>query len=317
MSDEFQGAGAGIEGGGDQGAGGASPAPQSHSGASESGSHSAGAHGTDSAPDWRSTYLEGLDDGLKDRASKYLERRKGHNDVLRSALEADGKISELSESLKGRIKLPTGQNDDPADIAAFRKALGVPEAADAYQVWEPEGSKWDDVQRAGIAEFLSDAHAANLSQKQVDVALQALSRANALGVQQWQHGAQEAARQTKDALRKEYGREFTANVVLANREMMKIFGDDSEAVANIRLSDGRYLGDHLGFVKGMVALAKQNSDAGVLDIGDGRPSPSRDGRLDELYALQTSDYKKYKSKAVQDEILQLETAKQNQGRGRR
>jgi hypothetical protein len=257
MSEEFQDGG-GFEGG-DAG-GSATSHVETHTGspgaAAPSRSEAAPrspSPDTVATPDWRTSYLDGLDDGLKDRASKYLERRKGHNDVLKSALEGESKISELSNEIKSRIKIPTGKDDKPEDIEAFRKAIGVPEAADAYQVWAPEGSQWDD-QRAGIKEFLADAHGVHLSQKQVDVCLQALARTNAQTMQQWERSAKETVARTQAALKKEHGREFQANRTLAFREMENLFGTQAQTVADIRLADGSFLGDNVDFARGMIAL---------------------------------------------------------------
>jgi hypothetical protein len=86
--------------------------------------------------------------------------------------------------------------------------------------------------------------------------------------------------------------------------------DDAQAVANIRLGDGRYLGDHEAFVRGMVALGKASGDAGMLDFGDSAGT-SRSGRLEEIYAMQTEDPKRYRSKEIQDELFRLEASKQN------
>jgi hypothetical protein len=313
MGDEFEG-GAGFEGGGDQGhSSGAGHAPAGQGRDAGAISHGAGHGSADSgASDWRSSFMDGLDEGLRDRGTKYLERRKSAADVLKSALATDGKISELSEGMKGRIKIP-GESDSPEDIAAFRKSWGVPDAADAYEIWSPEGQAWDDSQKAGIEEFLADAHGAHLSQKQVDVCLQALARANALTMQDFGRRGQAVATQTEAALREVWGREYQANRTLADREMVRVFGEHAPEIANLKLQDGSFLGDNRWFALGMSALAKAGADHGMLENGDGGVTPSRDQRLDEIYEMQTKDPKKYRSRAIQDELIRLESSKLNRG----
>src|SRR5262249_12474148 len=137
---------------------------------------------------------------------------------------------------------------------------------------------------------------------------------NVAAMQDMQQRQQQAAKKTAETLRAEYGREYVANVELANREAQTIWGDESRDVMNIRLADGSFLGDSEWFVRGMVNLARQNGDHGMIERGDGRATIPRDTRLDELCGLQRTNPKQYKSKAVQDEIYQLESARQSQGK---
>jgi hypothetical protein len=175
-----------------------------------------------------------------------------------------------------------GEDDGPKDI-------GVPHDADGYTVPEIEGHTWDDRQRGEIGDFLQDAHAAGFTQAQIDLALSALARSNlklaeASSSSSSSDGrAQETAKTTEEALRKQWGRSYRQNRTLANQEAMAIWGDHAPDVANIRLADGSFLGDNRWFVDGLHKLVGRQ--AGPAE------NQSSEDRLNYLYSLQTKNTK--------------------------
>ena len=86
----------------------------------------------------RSKLINGLPKEAHERAGKYLKTRSSITDLFKAGLGADSKISELTAAQKGMIKVP-GKDAKPEEVAAYRKAMGVPEAPDKYAVYRPEG----------------------------------------------------------------------------------------------------------------------------------------------------------------------------------
>lgn len=291
---EGQAAAAGAASGGDKGKGG---------------DQAAAAQGKPDlglSAEMKAMLLDGLDGDAKAKAEKWLGTRSSVRDIFKSAYSADSKISEISE---GRIKVPTGKDDDPKDVAAFRKALGVPEAADKYAVWQPDGApEMNEADKEMWDEALKDFHGANMGQRQVDAVAKAFARATAAAEKAMTQRAAAAAEKAQEDLRVEYGRDYKPNIELANRwlgEQLKDFGADAKGILNKRFDDGTALGEHPDFVKWIVSMAKQDSDAGAFVQGVSTEGVNIDKRIDELSSLQTKDPKKYGSREVQDELQRL------------
>jgi hypothetical protein len=118
---------------------------------------------------WRDTIYDALPEAEKTPKTKdWLARRGGLSDVIRSGIHADATISKLTAE---RVKVPTGQNDDPKDVEAFRKAVGVPEKADAYQVQPPKeynNGQWTDFDKDLIPEIQKVAFDTNMNHRTGD-----------------------------------------------------------------------------------------------------------------------------------------------------
>jgi hypothetical protein len=222
-------------------------------------------------------------------------------ELLRSVLAGDAKISEVTAQLKDRVKLPTGKKDDPKDVAAFDKAWGVPEKPEGYKVWAPDGFEYTDMHKGLIAEAVKDFHKAHFNQAQVDIALQALDRAERMAEKTLGDESKARKQATDDALVVEYGsrQTYEANRELANRYLQQTFGPyfkDAEGnstlksgMLDLQLADGSYLGDHQGFVQGIIALAKQASDDGLPIAGEPTEGVDIDKRISEITSIAHSD----------------------------
>lgn len=250
--------------------------------------------------------------GLGNTAGTAVEARL---DEIYSLQRADPKTyrsSEIQDELRRleaeRLGVP--QAADPAQSETGNRPDGVPETADDYAIPEIEGHTWDDTQKADIGEFFEAAHAAGMSQQQVDAALTALAEANAKSMAAFNDQARSTARVTEAALRQELGNAFVENRERANIEARRIWGEAAPDVMNVRLADGSYLGDNLGFVRGLIGLTKTGATSSARGVQDAASTPtagpSLNAQLDGLYNLKTTNYKLYKSPETQATIMRLE-----------
>lgn len=314
-------AGAGAAGAaGDAGAAAAAKGAEGAPVAGDQGAEAKGAEG-DAAKAVADAFDFGLTDDRKaallkqagidvDKGTKYLKSRSSITDLLKAAFSADSKIAEISA---GRVKVPTGKDDDPKDVAAYNKAVGRPNDPSGYAVWKPDGApEMSDADKEMWGEALKDLHAAGVGQKGVDAVAKAYYRLTQTAGTAAVQRAQQAAEKAQEDLRVEYGRDYKSNVALANRFLAENATGlrDSEG-ANIldkRFSDGTALGEHPGFVKWIVGLAKAASDDGPLILGeqqDGAKSASE--RLNDLIALRnTAEGRiKYQQPETQAEVQRL------------
>ena len=257
---------------------------------------------------WKDLLLSGLPEDQRTivAKSKRLDRASSPIDLVRTIVAQDSRIGELSN----RVKLPTGKDDDAKEVAAFRKAFGIPEAADKYALPKTaDGKEMTEAERSAWEQFLPDLHAANISQRQLD----AIAKVDAIRTQQAMKARQEAVAKAAEAaqedLRVEWGRDYKANINLANRflsEHMKGFVKDGEgAILDKRFSDGTALGEHPAFVKMVVALAKQMSDDGALELGETTEGFDPETKLAEMMKVRTTDRAKYNSPAFQAELMKI------------
>lgn len=158
-------------------------------------------------------WTDKLPDSLAD-AKPTLANYDSFEKVVKSLL--DNKRAATAKT-DGMVRLP-GPDAKPEDVAAFRKALGVPDVPDAYGLKAPEGLppgvEWSDDLAKGFAE---QAHKAGLA---APAAQQLAEWYVAQQTAQAQAQEQEVATMRADAekdLRSTFGKDYDAKIALAAR----------------------------------------------------------------------------------------------------
>lgn len=240
---------------------------------------------------------------------KALERFATPSDYHRSFTEAQNTIRRKQE---GVIKLP-GEKATDEEKAAFRTALGIPEAPDKYEikVKPPEGLEIGDADKAFLSKVTQKLHAtggfaatpevANLAHELYFEAMQEqAAQMAAAAVQKKNEG--------KATLQKLYGQNFALELKHAEQALVA-FGPRDPAKARAMLdrqfADGTTLGDDPEIVQMLVRASRAThedpllldtlssglpSDAGAIqekinDIMKLKGTPAYDSKADELRAL--------------------------------
>ena len=225
---------------------------------------------TSPAPSWRDSLPEDL------KGDPSLQSFKDIPALAKSFIETKRMVG-----AKQGLAIPN-EKSTPEDVAAFHKALGVPEAADKYQVKRPDVALdlgWD---ATAEGEFLATAHKAGLNQKQVQAAIDWYG--------QWERAKLEKARGEANAtsarLRTEWGPDYDAKVGRANRVISEYGGPE---LADAFGTPGHVLnaaGRHPVFVKFVAALGDALVEHGAI-TGEGLHEVSPDeamGQINELNA---------------------------------
>lgn len=201
---------------------------------------------------FRDGWLDSLPDDLKEHRGNF-EKYKTLPDLLKGYQHASQALG------KKGIIIPTDKST-PEEIAAYRKAMGIPETADKYDLKPehiPDGLTWDDNLGKQFAE-IAHKHGVPAS------AMKALSQHFAT----WQEGTIKAlvadgnarAESIKAELTKEWGDKAPANFAKATAVAQKI-GIDPKNVrdphfvrALVRfselVSEGRFVqGDHASSIR--------------------------------------------------------------------
>lgn len=248
--------------------------------------------------DWRARVA-----GDDEKLQKLTKRYSTPTDMARALQAAQAKISE------GVVVVPTEKSSE-AERASFRKAVGVPEEPDKYEMKLPDGAPpLTDVDKEAFKIFAKMAHTADYTQKQMNVAVEALQEFQKIGREEMERQAMVKREATENELVAEWGpREYRARVNLINR----MFDGHADVRDFMRapMADGTALGAHKPFVKFMDDVARKLSSEGALI--DGEPAENVDvgARKRELMDLMHKDPKRYASKSVQDELMMLTRATQ-------
>lgn len=267
--------------------------------------------------DWRAKEVArlGLTGDAFKKAEEIAKRASTPAELLRRVMSADSKITEVSEALKTRVKLPTGKKDDPKDIEAFNKAWGVPDAADKYAMVDPpeELGERSDLDKELLGEALKDFHGAHYNQKQVDAALKAFDRAQTVVARQMQENAVKADDAAEEELRSSFLKDYKPTVELTNRYLSEILGPympdaaERKSFLDMRLQDGTRIGNHVPFVKAMAALARDAYDDGTMVGGETTDGVDIDKRINDITSKAHSDKPEDKREyeRLQPELLKL------------
>ena len=196
----------------------------------------------------------------QDQQQQNQQQNQQHNDppappewlsTLPDELKADDRLKSIPDvgTLAGRfakaIELP-GDDAKPeerdAALDALANKLGRPETVEGYKVAEVKDRPYTDADKALQAAFLPVAHAARLTQSQVD----AVVKFNNELVEKTIAAQTKAYADTESALRTKLGDQFDAKLELGNRAVAAVLtkaGIKVDDFRQIQLSNGSYWGD--------------------------------------------------------------------------
>lgn len=160
------------------------------------------------APDWADR-LEGPDfDAHRATLAKF--GGKSVHDLAKSY----GELQQLmGKRQDGLVKLP-GEGATPEEIAAYRKAVGVPESPDGYALELPEGMELrEDV----LANLRGKAHELGITPAQLSALVQFQAETEQTELARWQAEHEDATNKAREDLRREWGPRFETKLHDAKR----------------------------------------------------------------------------------------------------
>jgi hypothetical protein len=172
---------------------------------------------------------------------------------------------------KAHALVPINEKSTPEEVAAWRKAMGVPETADGYQLKPealPDGISFDENAAKRAAALAHKHHIPAAAMKELmafDIERQSQMHAAAMtmAVKELEAG--------KEALKRSFGESYDGNIALAQRAVATVGGK----------ADSRGFSDP-EVVKVVVSLAKKLSDD-TLVAGDSLgPSSSKSRAKDVM-----------------------------------
>ena len=227
----------------------------------------------DPTPKPAESWRDGItDDGLKNFAKNY----NSIEDVVKSTFQ-------FRQKLSNAISIP-GKDATEDDIKAFRTKLGVPDTADGYTYKKPEGIP--DEAFEGLDESMK-ALKASLHKEGATPQVASAVFDNFFGMIKGAYDREQAALETnikngEIALRKEWGKDFDANMEYAKRGFTQ-FGDEAfEQLINSTKVGGVELANHPVFSKVFSSVGRKMGEGGLQTIiGEGERQ-STEQKMDEL-----------------------------------
>jgi len=252
--------------------------------------------------DWRARLANG-DQRLARRLDRFAEPRA----VVDSLLAAENRLRGAAD------RRPPAE--DPADLAAWRAANGVPDAPDAYDVALPDGVVLGEVDQPLVDGFLASAHEANMSNAQVSQALDWYFR------QQDEIAAAQSRRdetthqETVEELQGVWGQDFRARVNRLHAFLDEAPEGVKENLIGARMADGSLFGDCAPALLWLEQLAAAASPAATLvpaGGGGGQALADEIASIERRMAEDRTGY--FKDEAMQARYRDLLAAREKRSR---
>lgn len=168
---------------------------------------------------------------------------------------------------ESQVRVP-GKNASPEEIAAYHKAIGIPEKPEDYEFPDlPEGLELTDQIKEARAAWGKRFQSLNIP-KEAAKELSRLANEDAIRDLTAQKAADKAFAESQEAaLRNEWkGEEYERNKTLANRafeELANRTGLKIEDLARIETKDGRFLMDRAEMVRMFAAIGREMAEGSI------------------------------------------------------
>lgn len=205
---------------------------------------------TTASDDWTAD----LPDDLKETGKRFTSKA----DAVRAIIDFRKRDSQ--------IRVP-GKDAKPEDIAAYHKAIGVPDKAEAYEFHDVQGVEVTDAMKAERAEWGKRFQSLGINKDAAKKLSQFVTEDN----QRLQAAVVEAdkkfAQDQEAALRNEWkGDEFDRNKTLANNAFRQIaakVGVNVDDMLKVETKDGRFLLDRADMLRVFAAIGREMSEGSL------------------------------------------------------
>ena len=195
---------------------------------------------------WKAQLKEGL------RDNEAFDQFSSVTDLGKSYLE----LQEKAKGAEGAVKIP-GEKSTDQEKAEFFKKIGRPDSPDEYELKDPELPEGLEINKEFKKGYQNTVHMLNLTKDQAEklydwyhiILLDTLDELTKL--------SEEELKTAEEGIRKEYGKNYNANVKLAHEAILQFGGDDLFDLFEKVKVGGRKLGSLPGMVRTFVNIGKK------------------------------------------------------------
>ena len=225
--------------------------------------------------DWR-TKLAGDDKSYL----KTLERFADPAAYAKHARELQAKLS------SGKVANPPPAADaPPEEIATWRKENGLPEAPTGYleKLALPNGLVLGEADKPIVGRFAERAHALNMPPEQFNGMVSQYYEMLDAQTAQVQESDHKHKIEAQDALNKEWGPEFRANINSVQSLLSQAPDDVKDRLFAGRTADGRIIGNDPSVLRWLAGLAREINPMGsLMPAGTSDVMKSGENRITEI-----------------------------------
>lgn len=250
--------------------------------------------------DWRVRMADG-DEAFLKQLRRYASEKnfgKAHKDA----------IKELRTKRAG-VSLPDNASEE--EVAEYRKAAGIPETPDGYQITLPNAEQASDADKEVLSAILETAHKTNTPPANLKaIADIYFAKQQEFAARQAEEAKRSAA-ETIRTLRSEWSREWDLNMRVMDDTLDQYTGNRGGELASLRLANGQPLATHELFARFVVNAGRELAPAAVLEYGgSGSGGKPIEEQIEEGLAVMNTDPNKYFSDAHQKKMAALYEAQE-------
>ena len=204
----------------------------------------------EAGPQNSGAWFDGLPSDLKN--DPYVKKFSSPEEMVKSAISAQTLIGR-----KGVI--PPKEGDPPEAFSEWRKAIGVPDKADAYDA-------------SVLGDSFSESERDVLRQRALDAGMPESSwRGFAEGLAETRTARRAELSQAAEArmgeLKKKWGAAYESKMALAESAGADLFGESFEAIASRELADGTKLSTDPSFIVALASIGEAVGEGGTVVPG--------------------------------------------------
>jgi PAS domain-containing protein len=229
-----------------------------------------------------------------------LEHAKRFNS-LTDLVKGNVELRSERDKLKSTAIIKPGKDAKPEEVAAYRKAMGIPEAPEGYKFPDPpEGQQLSDEAKASRSAWAKTFHDHGVPATVAEALIGAFA-AEAQQVQEREIAADKRYADEQQAkLDAKWGPDKDKNNEYANRGAAKLFGANLDAVRNLQDKSGRFVLDNALFKEALAVLGREMQES---TLGDVLSDTERKSLDDEIASVR---------KQIEEAQNNRDTAKANQ-----
>lgn len=269
----------------------------------------------DPAPEPKSTWPENWRDQLAggDDKLKGLLKRYTSPDAFAKAFKELRTAYDSRKPAKAEAEeLPENPTDE--QLAAYRKAKGVPEKPEDYEFEVQEGRELGDAEYEIFMDFAKHMHERNMPADVVKKVSSWFLDYREIAMQKAADMARAHRVETEELLRTEWGADYRANVNMMSNVLREHLGSQAPELLSKQFFDGSLLGDNELFIRLIADLSRKvgGSSAELYTTDVATSGQSLEARRSELMAMMTNAdpnvRKKYWAADTQAELQRIQTA---------
>ncbi len=222
----------------------------------------------------------------RQRLSAKDEKALAQLERFASPLAVFESYQELRKQLSsGAYRKVLGKDAKPEEIAEWRKANGIPETPDKYDLSLEDGTVIGEADKPLVMKFVENMHGKNATPDQVKAGVKAYFdiRKEAVAKQEETDAAQMV--ETEETLRAEYGGEYRANVNAAKAFLQSAPGGIADKVLGARQPDGKMMANDPDVLRWLVGMARELNPVGTVVPPGGDQTKAISTRLSEIRSM--------------------------------